>query len=49
VKIVGGDGLFGHMQRLEAGGSYGEDVVDVLHLAFDHQVGVVEDCGALEI
>ena len=35
---MGGDGFFGNMQRLEASGSYGEDVVNVLHLAFDDQI-----------
>jgi hypothetical protein len=49
MEIMRGDGLFGDVERLEAGGSYRENVVDVLHLAFDDQVGIVEDGGALAI
>src|SRR5580658_3649741 len=49
MEIVGWHGFFSDVQRLEAGGSNGEDIVDVLHFAFDDQVGVVEDSGALAI
>jgi|HubBroStandDraft_4_1064222.scaffolds.fasta_scaffold144172_2 hypothetical protein len=34
VEIVGGDGLFSDVQRFEADGSNGEDIVDVLHFPF---------------
>ena len=49
VKIVGRNGLFGYMQRFESSGPYGENIVDILHLAFNEQICVVEDGGALAI
>src|SRR5215471_11150132 len=49
VKIVRGDGLFGNVERLEAGGPHGEDAVDVLHFAIDDQIRIIEDGGSLAI
>ena len=38
VKVVRGNGLFRHVERLETGGPHGEYAVDVLHLAIDDEV-----------
>ena len=49
MKIVRGNGLFGHVERLETGGPHSEDTVDVLHFAVNHKVGIIKDNGALAI
>jgi len=49
MKIVRGNRLFRHVERLETGGSHGEYAVDVLHFAIDNQVGVIKDSGSLAI
>ena len=49
MKVVRWHGLLGHVQRLEMRGSHGIDVVDVLHLAVDHDIRIVEDGLALAI
>src|ERR1700722_2335760 len=49
MEIMRGHGLFGDVERLEAGGSHGEHVVDVLHFAFDQEIRIVEYGGAFAI
>src|SRR5579872_213337 len=49
MKIVGGNSLFGHVQGFKAGGAHGEDAVNILHFAFDNQIGVIQDSGALAV
>ncbi len=49
MEIVRGHGLFSHTQRLEMRGSHGIDVVDVLHLAVDDQIRIIEDRFALAV
>ena len=49
MKVVRGDGLFGHVERLETGGPHSENAVDVLHFTVDDQVRVIKDSGALAI
>jgi hypothetical protein len=41
VKIVRGDGLFGHMEWLETGGPDREYAVDVLHFTMDNEIRVI--------
>ena len=49
MKIMRGHGLFGDMERLETGGSYCKDSIDVLHFAFDNQVRIIQDSCSLAI
>jgi len=44
-----GDGFFCYVQGLKARGFYRDDVVDVLHFAFDEEIRIVENGGALSI